>query len=138
MNLFQKIYPETKEYFKNNEWRKNNLSNAQKEDYRKKFDKMILNYAQENKDKNFIYEGSDLFCKSDMNLMVDRPLIIKRTSAITSFIRSFKRGNKDNETFKQKIDYLKRMKWEFNRFYIQDLPRLNSFIINICNQDYKK
>lgn len=138
VNLFQKNYPETKEYFNNNEWRKNNLSNIQKEDYRKKFDKMILNYAQENKDKNFIYEGSDLFCKSDMDLMVDRPLIIKRTSAVTSFIRSFKRGNKGNNTFKQKIDYLKRMKWEFNRFYIQDLPRLNNFIINICNQDYKK
>lgn len=30
VNLFQKKYPETKEYFKNNEWRKNNLSDAQK------------------------------------------------------------------------------------------------------------
>lgn len=98
---------------------------------------MILNYAQENKDKNFIYEGSDLFCKSEIDLMVGRSLIIKRTSAVTSFIRNFKRGNKDNNTFKQKIDYLKRMKCEFKRFYIQDLPKLNSFI-NICNQNYKK
>ena len=69
--------------------------------------------------------------------MIDKPLIVKRTSAITSFIRSFKRGNKGINTFKQKIDYLKRMKWEFKRFYIQDLPRLNNFIINICNQGYK-
>lgn len=138
VNFFQKIYPETTNYFKNNEWRKNNLSNEQKDDYRKKFDKMIINYAEENKDKNFIYEGSDLFCKSNIDLMIGRPLIIKRTSALTSFIRSFKRGNKDNNTFKQKIDYIKRMKWEFNRFYIQDLPRLNNFIINICDQDYKK
>lgn len=128
ISLFQKLYPETKEYFENNEWRKSNLTSNQKDNYRKKFDKMVIDYAEENKDKNFIYEGSDLFCKSDINLILDKPLIIKRTSAITSFIRSFKRGNNGNNTLKKKLNYLNRMRKEFNRFYIQDLPLLNKFI----------
>lgn len=131
IKLFQKLYPETKDYFKNNEWRKNNLSTTLKEDYRKKFDKMIIDYAKKNKKRNFIYEGSDLFCKSDINLMVDQPIIIKRTGGILSYIRNFKRGNKDNNTFKKKFCYLKRMSWEFKRFYIVDLPKLNDFIANL-------
>lgn len=131
VNLFQKLYPETKNYFENNEWRNNNLTSEQKKDYRKKFDKMIIDYAKENKDKNFIYEGSDLFCKSDVDLMVNHPIIIKRTSAIKSYIRSFKRGNNDNNTLKKKLNYIKRMIWEFKRFYIQDLPKLNDFINNL-------
>lgn len=52
VDLFQRKYPETKEYFKNNEWRKNNLTNKQKDSYRKKFDKMVIDYAKENKEKN--------------------------------------------------------------------------------------
>lgn len=128
VNLFQEKYPETKEYFTKNEWRKNHLTSKQKEDYRKKFDKMVVEYAKDNPEKNFIYEGSDLFCKSDVNLMINKPIIIKRTSGITSFIRNFKRGNVNNNTLKSKIDYLKRMKCEFNRFYIKDLPKLNCFI----------
>lgn len=131
VKLFQKLYPETIVYFKNNEWRKNNLNSSLKDEYRKKFDKMIIEYAKENKTKNFIYEGSDLFCKSDIGLMENQPIIIKRTGAILSFIRSFKRGNKDNNTFKKKFYYLKRMKGEFKRFYVDDLPRLNDFIVNI-------
>ena len=98
VDLFQRKYPETKEYFKNNVWR------------------------------------SDLFCKSDIHLFMNKPLIIKRTSAIKSFIRNFKRGNKDNKTFKKKFDYLKRMKWEFKKFYVEDLPKLNHFIINIIKK----
>ena len=135
VDLFQRKYPKTKEYFKNNAWRKDILSKNLKDEYRRKFDKMVVDYALENKNKNFIYEGSDLFCKSDIHLFMNKPLIIKRTSAIKSFIRNFKRGNKDNKTFKKKIDYLKRMKWEFKRFYIEDLPRLNHFIINIIKKD---
>ena len=135
VTLFIEIYPETKEYFKNNTWRKATLSNELKDDYRKKFDKMVIEYAINNKNEIFIYEGSDLFCKSDFNLFLNKPLIIKRTSAIKSFIRNFKRGNKDNNTLKKKITYLKRMKWEFKRFYIEDLPRLNDFIINITNKE---
>ncbi len=133
VSLFQDLYPETEEYFKNNEWRKDNLTHKQKDDYRKKFDKMVVDYIEKNKDKNFIYEGSDLFCKSDIKLLIDKPIIIKRTSALTSFIRSFKRANNGNDTLKKKLNYLRRMKWEFNRFYIQDLPRLNKFIVTLEN-----
>ncbi len=131
VGLFQKKYPETKDYFKNNEWRKNNLTREQKNEYRMKFDKMVVDYALENKNEIFIYEGSDLFCKSDINLMVDKPLIIKRTAALTSFIRNYKRGNINNDSFKKKIQYIKLKKYEFKRFYIQDLPKLNSFIEEI-------
>lgn len=132
MYVFCKIISRViKEYFKNNEWRKNNLNTAQKEDYRKKFDKMIIDYAKENKTRSFIYEGSELFCKSDIDLMVKQPIIIKRTGAILSYIRSFKRGNKQNNTFKKKIYYIKRMKWEFKRFYIVDLPKLNDFFVKL-------
>ena len=128
VDLFQKLYPETVLYFKNNEWRKNNLSKKEKDTYRIKFDKMIIDYAKENKDKLFIYEGSDLFCKSDINMIKDYPIIIKRTSAIKSFVRNYKRSNHNNDTLKKKLEYMKRMKYEFKRFYIQDLPKLNRFI----------
>lgn len=136
-NLFQKLYPETKEYFKNNEWRKHNLTATQKEEYRRKFDKMIIDYARQNKNKNFIYEDSDLFCKSDISLMINKPIIIKRTSAITSFIRSYKRGKKHNNSFSEKIKYLKRMKHEFYKFYILDLPKLNNFITSLNKHNNK-
>jgi adenylate kinase family enzyme len=127
VDMFQKLYPETKNYFKNNEWRKNNLTSEEKNDYRVRFDKMVVDYANENKDRLFIYEGSDLFCKSDINIMSNHPIIIKRTSAIKSYIRNYKRSNHNN-TFKKKLEYLKRMKYEFKRFYVQDLPKLNKFI----------
>ncbi len=130
VNLFQKLYPETINYFKNNEWRKNSLTSEQKQAYRIKFDKMVIEYASENKDKLFIYEGSDLFCKSDINMIRNYPMIIKRTSAIKSYIRSYKRSNHNN-TIKKKLEYIKRMKYEFKRFYIQDLPKLNKFIENL-------
>ena len=128
VNMFQKLYPETIDYFKNNEWRKTNLTSKEKNEYRLKFDKMIVDYVKENKDTFFIYEGSDLFCKSDINIMVDHPIIIKRTSALKSYVRNYKRSNHGNNTLKKKLDYLKRMKYEFRRFYIQDLPKLNNFI----------
>lgn len=131
VNLFQKLYPETKKYFENNEWRKNNLTSEEKNEYRRKFDKMVVDYANENKDRLFIYEGSDLFCKSDINIMKNHPIIIKRTSAIKSYIRSYKRSNHDNNTIKKKLEYMKRMKYEFKRFYVQDLPKLNKFIKNL-------
>lgn len=131
VNLFQKLYPETINYFKNNEWRKNNLSPEEKKAYRIKFDKMVIDYANENKDRLFIYEGSDLFCESDINIMKNHPIIIKRTSAIKSYIRSYRRSNHDNNTIKKKLEYMKRMKYEFKRFYVQDLPRLNKFIKNL-------
>lgn len=113
---------------------KDNLNPTQKEGYRKKFDKMVINYAKEHKTGNFIYEGSDLFCKSDINLIVKELIIIKRTGAILSFIRNFKRGDKQNNTFKKKFCYLKRMIGEFN---INDLPKLNDFIININKTNNK-
>ena len=128
VNMFQKLYPETIDYFKNNEWRKTNLTSKEKNEYRLKFDKMIVDYVKENKDTFFIYEGSDLFCKSDINIMVDHPIIIKRTSALKSYVRNYKGSNHGNNTLKKKLDYLKRMKYEFRRFYIQDLPKLNNFI----------
>ena len=128
VNMFQKLYPETIDYFKNNEWRKTNLTSKEKNEYRLKFDKMIVDYVKENKDTFFIYEGSDLFCKSDINIMVDHPIIIKRTSELKSYVRNYKRSNHGNNTLKKKLDYLKRMKYEFRRFYIQDLPKLNNFI----------
>lgn len=128
VNMFQKLYPETIDYFKNNEWRKTNLTSKEKNEYRLKFDKMIVDYVKENKDTFFIYEGSDLFCKSDINIMVDHPIIVKRTSALKSYVRNYKRSNHGNNTLKKKLDYLKRMKYEFRRFYIQDLPKLNNFI----------
>ena len=128
VNMFHKLYPETIDYFKNNEWRKTNLTSKEKNEYRLKFDKMIVDYVKENKDTFFIYEGSDLFCKSDINIMVDHPIIIKRTSALKSYVRNYKRSNHGNNTLKKKLDYLKRMKYEFRRFYIQDLPKLNNFI----------
>ena len=128
VNMFQKLYPETIDYFKNNEWRKTNLTSKEKNEYRLKFDKMIVDYVKENKDTFFIYEGSDLFCKSDINIMVDHPIIIKRTSALKSYVRNYKRSNHGNNNLKKKLDYLKRMKYEFRRFYIQDLPKLNNFI----------
>lgn len=130
VNLFQNLYPETKKYFLNNEWRKNMLTPEEKDAYRQKFDKMVINYAKENKNQLFIYEGSDLFCKSDISILKNRPIIIKRTSAIKSYIRSFKRGYK-SKNFKELFCYLKRMKHEFKRFYINDLPRLNNFIDNL-------
>ncbi len=92
---------------------------------------MVIDYVKEHKTRNFIYEGSDLFCKSDISLIIKEPIIIKRIGAILSFIRSFKRGNKENNTFKKKFCYLKRMKQEFKKFYINDLPKLNDFIMNI-------
>lgn len=131
VNLFQKLYPETKNYFENNEWRKNNLTSEEKNKYRRKFDKMVIDYANENKDRLFIYEGSDLFCKSDINIMKNHPIIIKRTSAIKSYIRNYKRSNHNNNTTKKKLEYMKRMKYEFKRFYVKDLPKLNKFIKNL-------
>ena len=131
VNLFQKLYPETINYFKNNEWRKHNLTSEEKNAYRIKFDKMVIEYANENKDRLFIYEGSDLFCKSDINLIKNYPIIIKRTSAIKSYIRNYKRSNHNHNTVKKKLEYMKRMKYEFKRFYIQDLPKLNKFIKNL-------
>ena len=128
MNLFQELYPETINYFKNNEWRKSNLTSEEKNMYRIKFDKMIIDYAKENKDRLFIYEGSDLFCKSDISIMKNHPIIIKRTSVIKSYIRNYKRSNHGNNTIKKKLEYMKRMKYEFRRFYVQDLPKLNGFI----------
>lgn len=128
VKLFQSLYPETKIYFKNNSFRNGTLSSKQYADYRKKFDKMVVDYIKNKRNKNFIYEGSDLFCTSDANLIINNPIIIKRTSAITSYIRSFKRGNINNNTIKEKINYIKRMIWEFNFFYIKDLPKLNNFI----------
>lgn len=128
VNLFQELYPETINYFKNNEWRKSNLTSEEKNMYRIKFDKMIIDYAKENKDRLFIYEGSDLFCKSDISIMKNHPIIIKRTSAIKSYIRDYKRSNHGNNTIKKKLEYMKRMKYEFRRFYVQDLPKLNGFI----------
>ena len=104
------------------------MTSKEKNEYRLKFDKMIVDYVKENKDTFFIYEGSDLFCKSDINIMVDHPIIIKRTSALKSYVRNYKRSNHGNNTLKKKLDYLKRMKYEFRRFYIQDLPKLNNFI----------
>ena len=130
VQMFQKLYPETKEYFNNNEWRKNNLTSEEKNDYRIKFDKMVVDYAKENKDRLFIYEGGDLFCKSDISIINNHPIIIKRTSAIKSYIRNYKRGNHDNNSLKKKIQYLKRMKYEFKRFYVKDLPKINKFIKN--------
>lgn len=127
-NLFQEKFPETKEYFINNEWRQNTLTKEQKIYYRQAFDQMIVDYAKDHNNSLFIYEGSDLFCKSDINLFKNKPIIIKRTSVITSFIRNFKRGNKNNNNLKMKLNYLKRMTKEFNQFYIQDLPKLNNFI----------
>lgn len=131
VTMFQKLYPETIDYFKNNEWRKNNLSSEEKNIYRKKFDKMIVDYASKHKDKLFIYEGCDLFCKSDNNLMKNHPIIIKRTSAIKSYIRNYRRSNYNNNTIKQKLAYKKRMINEFKKFYIKDLPKLNKFIKNL-------
>jgi len=128
VNLFQELYPETINYFKNNEWRKSNLTSEEKNMYRIKFDKMIMDYAKENKDRLFIYEGSDLFCKSDISIMKNHPIIIKRTSAIKSYIRDYKRSNHGNNTIKKKLEYMKRMKYEFRKFYVQDLPKLNGFI----------
>lgn len=128
VNLFQELYPETINYFKNNEWRKSNLTSEEKNMYRIKFDKMIIDYAKENKDRLFIYEGSDLFCKSDISIMKNHPIIIKRTSAIKSYIRDYKRSNHGNNTIKKKLEYMKRMKYEFRKFYVQDLPKLNGFI----------
>lgn len=129
--LFQQLYPETKTYFENNEWRKNNLTPEEKNKYRRKFDKMVIDYANKNNNKLFIYEGSDLFCKSDINIIKNHPIIIKRTSAIKSYIRNYKRSNHNNNTIKKKLEYIKRMKYEFKRFYIQDLPKLNRFIKNL-------
>ena len=128
VQMFQKLYPETKEYFNNNEWRKNNLTSEEKNGYRIKFDKMVVEYAKENKDKLFIYEGIDLFCKSDISIVNNHPIIIKRTSAIKSYIRNYKRSNHNNNSIKKKIQYLKRMKYEFKRFYVKDLPKINKFI----------
>ena len=136
VNLFKKLYPDTINYFKNNEWRKKNLTIEEKNDYRRKFDKMVVDYAKENKDRLFIYEGSDLFCKSDINMKKDHPIIIKRTSAIKSYIRDYKRSNHGNNTIKKKLEYMRRMKYEFRRFYIQYLPKLNRFI-EILNLDVK-
>ena len=48
---------------------KEKFNNRGKNDYIRKFDKMVVDYVKENKDRLFIYEGSDLFCKSDINLM---------------------------------------------------------------------
>lgn len=72
--------------------------------------------------------------------MLDEPIVITRTSAIKSYIRSFKIGNKNNNTLIKKINYLKRMKYEFIRFYIKDLPILNQFIISLTkkSQENKK
>ena len=83
------------------------------------------------KKKIFICKGSDFFCKSDINMIKNYPIIIKRTSAIKSYIRSYKRSNYNHNTVKKKIEYMKRMKYEFKRFYIHDLPKLNKFIQNL-------
>lgn len=107
---------------------KEKFNNRGKNDYRRKFDKMVVDYAKENKDRLFIYEGSDLFCKSDISIMKNHPIIIKRTSAIKSYIRDYKRSNHGNNTIKKKLEYMKRMKYEFRKFYVQDLPKLNGFI----------
>lgn len=137
VNLFQELHPETINYFKNNEWRKRNLTVEEKNDYIRKFDKMVVDYVKENKDGLFIYEGSDLFCKSDINMMKNYPIIIKKTSAIKSYIRDYKRSNNGDNTIKKKLKYTRRMKYdEFRRFYIQDLPKLNRFI-EILNLDVK-
>ena len=128
VNLFQEKYPETKEYFLNNEWRKSNLSKEEKTEYRKKFDKVIIEYALEHNDHLFIYEGSDMFCKSNPEILAKYPFIIKRTSVFRSFFQSYKRGNVGNKTLKDKLKYVKRMTYEFYRFYIKDLPKLNHFI----------
>lgn len=137
VNLFQTLYPETKKYFKDNEWRKNNLTSDEKKEYRKKFDKMVIDYAKENGDRYFIYEGSDIFCTTDVTMFDKKPMIIKRTSALLSFVRNYKRGNNKDSKFKEKLAYLKRMSWEFKRFYINDLPRLNEFINKIDSNNNK-
>lgn len=116
---------------------KEKFNSRGKNDYIRKFDKMVVDYVKENKDGLFIYEGSDLFCKSDINMMKNYPIIIKKTSAIKSYIRDYKRSNNGNNTIKKKLKYMRRMKYdEFRRFYIQDLPKLNRFI-EILNLDVK-
>lgn len=63
--------------------------------------------------------------------MKNHPIIIKRTSAIKSYIRNYRRSNYNNNNIKQKLAYKKRMINEFKKFYIKDLPKLNKFIKNL-------
>jgi len=124
--MFYDAYPESKKYF-DKDSKNHQKYKAERRKYRILWDDMIVKHANKNPDKLFVLEGSDLYSHSKIEMMIGKPIIIKRTSLLKCMIRMVKRRGPDGSFLKRYID-IQRLHKKLNLTLRDERKKCNDFI----------
>ncbi len=131
---FKNKNPETIELFENQWWHGYEyITREQKREYRRRFDRMMFETAEACKEKIFVFEGASLYSyQYTAELMRYKPLVIKRTSMVTSLKRMCKRDlGKVSLRGMYKLWKTHHKQWTIGR------NKLNSYILQLVKQNGK-
>lgn len=124
----QKRYPETKEYVVKNAFRRKDiLSKEQRRFYLREFENIIKENTVKHPNQLFVYEGSDIFLKTDRNWMKGNPILIKRTSALKSLRQVYIRNYAHKQKY-SKRECIKLLVDTHIEFHLKHRKKLNQFI----------
>ena len=131
---FKNKNPETSILFENKWWHGyDHITREQKREYRRRFDRLMFETAVKSKDKIFVFEGASLYNHQyTAELMMDKPIVIKRTGMLTSLKRMCKRDfGKVSLGGMHKLWKTHRKQWTVGR------AKLNSYILQLVKQNGK-
>lgn len=135
LNEFYKKCPKAKEAAKNNLWHRKLLSIKEQKKIRTEYNKFLIDYTKKNSKQLFIIEGIDIYRIIDLKEIIKRGIVIKGTSAISCFIRRYRRDKTiDKEiNLKSKFKYIVMVIKESKTFYFKERKMLCNYIDKIIN-----